>query len=347
MTEGLIFISIGLSDEKDISLRALEESRNCDILYAEMFTTKLSTTKRRLSTLIEKPVEIISRNRLEEESDDLLNEARQCRVGILVGGDCLTATTHISLLIEAIKRGVPVKVVHGSSILTAIAETGLSIYKFGRVVSLPLPEKGSPDTVLDVIEKNLNHGLHTLILLDLDTEADLQLTINQAMKILIDANRPETFDEETLAVGVARLGSETALIKAGRAREIADFDFGASPHAFIVPGRLHFIETEALKLICDCPDSIIDDWNPSGELDYLIGKYVKSCQNVLRELKLNALNQDNFMERVKNLIEYAARYLDDAMFYASERKATSLAAVCYCEGILDALRLLGLAEFEW
>jgi len=41
------------------------------------------------------------------------------------------------------------------------------------------------------------------------------------------------------------------------------------------------------------------------------------------------------------------RYLEDAEHYAEERRATALASVSYAEGILDALRLLGLVEFEW
>ena len=52
-------------------------------------------------------------------------------------------------------------------------------------------------------------------------------------------------------------------------------------------------------------------------------------------------------EEVKTLIDHAVRYLKDAEYYAQERKATALASVSYAEGILDALRLLGLVDFEW
>jgi len=345
MTPGLSLISIGLSDEKDLSIRALEEAKSCDVLYAEMYTTKLDTDTERLSTLIGKPVEELTRNRLEEESDILLDEAQRRKVGLLVGGDCLTATTHISLILDARRRGIPTRVVHGSSILTAVAETGLSLYKFGRTVTLPLPNKGPADTVLNSLEENLEHGLHTLILLDVETGQ--HLTIDQATAILLDAERPNTFDRETLIVGVARLGSENPIIKAGKAAEIAQADLGAPPHALIIPGRLHFLEAEAIKIIGGCPKKDPENRRTTREIDHLIDKYMQSCRKALDELRLGTLPRDIGESEVNDLIEHAERYLKDAMYYAEERRAPALASVCYSEGILDALRLLGLVAFEW
>ncbi len=53
-------------------------------------------------------------------------------------------------------------------------------------------------------------------------------------------------------------------------------------------------------------------------------------------------------EKVKRVVDHAKRYLEDAKYY-EERKEfeTSLASVAYCEGLLDALRLLGGVEFSW
>ncbi len=73
---------------------------------------------------------------------------RREEVGVLIGGDCLSATTHVSLLLEATEQGVETRIIHGSSIFSAVAETGLSLYKFGRTVTMPFPEKGPADTVL-------------------------------------------------------------------------------------------------------------------------------------------------------------------------------------------------------
>jgi FAD synthetase len=53
-------------------------------------------------------------------------------------------------------------------------------------------------------------------------------------------------------------------------------------------------------------------------------------------------------ERVDNILDYVAAYLEDAKYYKAQKKLeTSLTSVAYCEGLLDALRLLGAVKFEW
>ncbi len=343
----LTLISIGLTDHTDMSQRALQAARDCDILYAELYTMILDTDPQRLSEAIGRTVTELPRGRMEEGSASLIKEAQRGDVGVLVGGDALTATTHISLLLEAAKKGVKTRVVHGSSILTAVAETGLSPYKFGRTVTLPLPEKGPPDTVLATLLENREHGLHTLVLLDLDTVNREAHTINRAINILLDADRPESIKGGTLTVGVARLGWEGQEIKAGSAEEIADHDFREPPHALIVPGTLHFHEAEALRTIAACPEEALERHNPVGELDRLIEKYSEGCRKVIRELNPKDLPRTVTLEDVKALTGHAANYLDDGEYYQTGQKATALASVSYAEGILDALRLLGLVEFEW
>jgi len=347
MSNGLTLISTGLHDEQDISLRGLEKARQCDALYAELYTTILDTDTQRLSALIGRKVHPLSRRMLEEQSDEILERARTQRVGILIGGDCLSATTHMSLLIEAKKRGIPVEVVHASSIFTAVAETGLSLYKFGRTVTLPLPERGPPNTTLDVLEENMEQGLHTLILLDLDAEKRRHLPLPQAIGILLDAGKSEAFNPDTLCVATARLGWEDSIIRSNKAVELKGLDPGLPPHALIVPGRLHFMEIEALKVIGGCPEEVLQGHAPRGDLTRLIEKYGVSCRKAVEELEHAKLPQTITKEAVESLIGHAVRYLDDAEYYVTERRATALASVSYAEGILDALRLLGLVDFEW
>ncbi|MBN1245448.1 DUF357 domain-containing protein [Candidatus Bathyarchaeota archaeon] len=53
-------------------------------------------------------------------------------------------------------------------------------------------------------------------------------------------------------------------------------------------------------------------------------------------------------ESVDNILGYVTAYLEDAKYYkAQEKFETSLTSVAYCEGLLDALRLLGAVNFEW
>jgi len=51
---------------------------------------------------------------------------------------------------------------------------------------------------------------------------------------------------------------------------------------------------------------------------------------------------------VNAVLRWATDYLDDAKYYKAQGKfETSLTSIAYCEGLLDALRLVGAVEFEW
>jgi diphthine synthase len=339
----LSLISTGLADEMDMSLRALEEARGCDTLYAELYTMKLATTLARLTELTGKPVTLLQRGDLEEYSGKLVEEAKTKNVGVLVGGDCLSATTHITLILEARAVGVETRIIHGSSIFSAVAEIGLSIYKFGRTVTMPFPEKGSADTVLLGIEQNQSTGLHTLILLDLDMEKGAYMSVTQAIGRLTDAG----VSPDTLIVGVARLGHPNPLIKAGRMGDFIGVDFGESPHCLVVPGSLHFLEEDALKAIGGCPPDVLKGRRIVPELDRLINKYIFGCRRVRGEMTLKHQSAPLTEEQIRRLLDHVDRYLADAEYYKADRKPAALTSVAYAEGILDALKLLGVVDFEW
>ena len=340
----LTLVSIGLSSHRDLSLRAVEAARHADAVYAETYTMKLDTDPQRLGEAIGRTVQPLTRGRLEEDAGSLLDEAEKMDVAVLVGGDALTATTHISLVVDAAKRGIPVKIIHGASVFTAVAETGLSLYKFGRTVTIPLPEKGPVDSVLRALHENRENGLHTLMLLDLDEPNKRYLTIGQAITRLEEAAE---FSMDTLLVGVARLGSDSQIIKADTAVNLKTLDFGDPPHAIVAPGRLHFMEEEALKMLAGCPPELLADRKIQGSIDALIEKYTVGCRRALDELKTSPTPKSIDEAAVAELLDHTKRYLNDAEYYRREDKPVALTSVAYAEGILDALKLLGLAEFEW
>jgi len=83
-------------------------------------------------------------------------------------------------------------------------------------------------------------------------------------------------------------------------------------------------------------------------LEALLHKYIQSSEKACAEIKLKqdvvVLDED----KIQEIVEYAKRYLSDAKYYREKKQFdTALAAVAYCEGILDALRLLGMVEFTW
>ena len=76
------------------------------------------------------------------------------------------------------------------------------------------------------------------------------MTVNKAIEVLlnIEAKRKENiFTEDTLCVGCARIGADDQIIKAGKAKDLLEADFGAPVHCLVVPSKLHFVEEEALQ----------------------------------------------------------------------------------------------------
>jgi hypothetical protein len=83
-------------------------------------------------------------------------------------------------------------------------------------------------------------------------------------------------------------------------------------------------------------------------LETLTAKYIASAEHVLNTMKQNPTPVTVTEEGVNNLISYINDYLADAKYYkASGKLETSLTSIGYCEGLLDALRLLGAVTFEW
>jgi FAD synthetase len=83
-------------------------------------------------------------------------------------------------------------------------------------------------------------------------------------------------------------------------------------------------------------------------LEALTSKYISSAEKVLQELKQTKVSISVTREAVGNILCWASDYLEDAKYYKAQGKfETSLTSVAYCEGLLDALRLLGAVKFEW
>ena len=83
-------------------------------------------------------------------------------------------------------------------------------------------------------------------------------------------------------------------------------------------------------------------------LEALTSKYISSAEKVLKELQQTKVPISVTEESVGNILGWASDYLEDAKYYKAQGKfETSLTSVAYCEGLLDALRLLGAVKFEW
>ncbi|MBI4145136.1 diphthine synthase [Candidatus Woesearchaeota archaeon] len=248
----LNIIGIGLADEKDITVKGLELVKKSDVIYLESYTSKLAVPVSALERFYGKKVELADRKLVEIEAEEnLLKPAKTKEITLLVIGDALSATTHIDLIQRAVEMKINTNVVHNASVLTAIGATGLQLYKFGKVASIPFTHGDyEPDTPYAILTENQSIGAHTLFLLDLKPDENKFMTANDALRYLQKLEIKQgkgLVKDNTLVVGCARLGAKDQLIFAGKAKDVIKKDFGAPVHCLIIPGKLHFVEEDALR----------------------------------------------------------------------------------------------------
>ena len=83
-------------------------------------------------------------------------------------------------------------------------------------------------------------------------------------------------------------------------------------------------------------------------IEELITKYIHGADRVIHEIGKLPENVKLDRKEAETVLDWAKRYLDDAKYYRKKGKMeTSLTSVAYCEGLLDALRLLGAVDFSW
>ena len=260
----LVFVGLGLHNEKGISVNGIEEIKTADAVYAELYTSPMPyLTVVNLEKMIKRKISVLSRKDLEDESEKTLIEStKRGKTVFLVPGDPLIATTHVALRIEAEKLGIKTRIVHGASILSAvIGLSGLHNYKCGKSVTIPFTEEygGISETPYNVVAQNKSLGLHTLCLLDVKAEEKRSMTIREGLKMLLEVEerrKQRVATPETLTVGVARAGSKNPKVKADFLKDLSNHDFGGPPHSIVFPGRLHFMEAEALVILARAPEKV-------------------------------------------------------------------------------------------
>ena len=246
----LYLIGLGLSNEKDITVRGLEAIKNCSKVYLEGYTSLLQVSKEQLEEFYGKEIIIADREMTEQGDEKIVSEASSSDVAFLIIGDVFSATTHIQLFKLAREKGVKVSVINNASVLNAVGIVGLELYKYGKITSIPfIEDHPNLETPYNVLKEN--GDMHTLFLLDLKPGEDKFMTVNSALEILekIEGRKKEgLISDETLVVGCARLGCDDFIVKSGPLKEIKKFDFGKPLHCLIIPGKMHFVEEEVLDL---------------------------------------------------------------------------------------------------
>lgn len=228
----LRLVGLGL-DDGEITSKGLEAVKSAEKVYAEFYTNTETVNLEKLEEKTGQEIEKLSREEVERK-DLVLESAKEKDTTFLVSGDPITATTHYDIKHRAEEEDIDTEIIHAPSILTSVAETGLNVYKFGRVVTLP--ENSSPDSILKHIEKNDKIGLHTLILLDINYEAD------EAASKLINM-KADLSDRE--AIFFERANSNNQSITHGKLENLDSK--GSTPHCIILVGEKSHKEKENLE----------------------------------------------------------------------------------------------------
>ncbi|VDI32684.1 diphthine methyl ester synthase [Mytilus galloprovincialis] len=215
---------------------------------------------------------LADRDMVETQSDEMFEGSDTEDVSFLVVGDPFGATTHTDLVLRAKEKDLEYRVIHNASIMNAVGCCGLQLYNFGETISIVFwTDTWKPDSFYDKIKRNRDLGMHTLCLLDIKVkeqsienlmkgkkifEPPRYMSVNTAAEQLVEiiqrkkeeGEKDLAFTEDTICIGLARIGSETQTIIAATFTDMMTVDIGAPLHSFVIPGELHPLEKDMLKL---------------------------------------------------------------------------------------------------
>jgi len=231
----LYIIGLGLN-KGGISLHGKKILKSAGVkeIYLENYTVDFPYTKKELEK--ELKVKIKDADREFVESEKIVEFAKKKDVVLLVYGSPLSATTHISLINSCKKKKVKCKIFYSGSVVDAVAECGLSLYKFGKITSLPKWQKSfEPKSFVDVIKDNKKIGAHSLLLIDIG------LDFNSAREQLKESE----FNFGKVIV-CSRLGVKSKFYY-GKIEDI-NGDKVKPPYCIIIPGEVSESEKESLEM---------------------------------------------------------------------------------------------------
>ena len=336
----LFFVGLGISGFKSIPSEALDVLSKADIVYLEQFTSPIKNSD---LTKIKKATkgEFKTTKRWQvEDGKEILNNAKKKRVVLLSYGDPFIATTHVELRTRAIEEKIKTHSIHASSSLTSmIGECGLHFYKIGRIATI-MNEMKSLTTPYYVIYKNIIEGNHTILLLEYNQDKDFFLDPKDALKGLLETEKGQkrnVIDSSTYVIIASRIGFKDQKIISGKISRLKKIGFGKPPHTVIIPGRLHFTESDALKILGECIDNPVDNSDKIKKISkQMMEKYVPMVRETLEEIEPHYKDQKEF----QIILENAELYIQDAEKFLEEgQEEVAILSIGYADGLIDALRL--------
>ena len=336
----LWFVGLGISGTKSIPTEVVKIIQDADVVYLEIFTSPISQMdEEEIKNMVNGSFKIAKRW-LVEDGQEILKASKSSTVVLLSYGDPYMATTHIELRTRAELENIETKTVHSASIITSmIGEAGLQFYKVGRVVTI-MNEKKSTITPYTAINKNLTQGLHSVILLEYNHEKKYFLDPKNAITNLLDIEKEQKrtiLNDDTFAIIASRIGFETQKIISGKFSDLLKIDFGDPPHSVIIPGKLHFTESDAISVVTECLDKPSDNSAGIKSISVqMIEKYVPMVRKALEEIKPLYNESKEFQE----VFENAELYINDAENFLKQGKdENAVLSIGYADGLVDALRM--------
>ncbi|HSB57252.1 MAG TPA: diphthine synthase [Nitrosopumilaceae archaeon] len=335
----LWFVGLGISGPNGFSSEAIKVLKNADLVYLEVFTSPIKKSEIVEIKKIVKGEFKTAQRWFVEDGKGILTEAKKRNVVLLSYGDPYIATTHIELRTRAITEKIKTKTIHAASAITSlIGECGLHFYKIGKVVTL-MKEQQSASSVYYTLYDNLVAGNHTIIILEFNYDAKFFLNPKDAFLSLLlveSEQKRNVFTDSIFAIVASRIGTKNQKIIAGKISNLKNIDFGKPPHTIIIPGRLHFTESDALKVLAQFLDEPFDNSSRIQKIsEQMIQKYIPKARKALEEVT-NRFKDD---KSLKSVLENAELYLDDAEKFQSQGKEElAVLSVGYAEGLIDALR---------
>jgi len=336
----LSFVGLGISGFESIPIEGLDAISKADIVYLEQFTSPISKSNLEKIQNTTKGEFRSAKRWLVEDGNEILEMAKGKNVVLLSYGDPYIATTHIELRARAIENKTQTRSIHASSSLTAmIGECGLHFYKVGRIATI-MSEMKSLTTPYYVIYKNLIEGNHTVLLLEYNQDKDFFLDPKDALKGLLETEqgqRRKVISESSYAIVASRIGFKDQTIISGKISNLSEIDFKKPPHTVIIPGRLHFTESDALKLFGKCINEPFDNSEKTQKISIqMMEKYVPMVREALEEIEPYYKNQKEF----EVILENAELYIKDAeKFLEDGQDEVAILSIGYADGLVDALRL--------
>ena len=336
----LWFVGLGISGISELSDNTISLIKNADTVYLESFTSPISETeKEQLANMCDGEFKIAKRW-LVEDGNEILENAKKREVVLISYGDPYIATTHLELKTRAVTDKIETKTIHSSSIVSSlIGEIGLQYYKVGKILTI-MNDPKSMITPYNTISNNLLSKMHSVILLEYNEDKSFFLAPQDALSLLLDAEKMQNgkiISLDTFAIIASRIGKSDQNITSGKISNLIKKEFGNPPHTIIIPGSLHFTESNAVKIVTDCIDEPFDNsTNVKGVSEQMIEKYVPMVREALEEIKPHYEN----LKEYEDVLINAKLYIDDAENFLKEgKKEYAVLSIGYADGLVDALRI--------